>query len=153
METIIAHYGLAGMFMLSAAEAIFFPIPPDVFLPALASIHGAVIVSLIATFGSLIGALIGYGLGYWGGNPLALRFFGEVRIAKVHGYFERWGVWAVIIAAVTPIPFKVFTVAGGIARMSFMPFCVACFVGRLPRYLAVSFVGMGLWHFVLEFLH
>ncbi len=152
MEAIIDQFGLAGMFMLSAAEAIFFPIPPDVFLPSLAGCHGALVVSLVATVGSLFGALVGYGLGFWGGNPLAQRFFGADRLARVHGYFEKWGVWAIIVAALTPIPFKVFTIAGGIARMSFMPFCVACFIGRLPRYLAVSYLGVGLWHMMGQYL-
>lgn len=153
MEAIIQQYGLSGMFLLSAAEAIFFPIPPDVFLPALAGTHGALLVSLVATAGSFFGAMVGYGMGFWGGNPLAQRFFGVERVAKVHGYFERWGVWAIIVAALTPIPFKVFTIAGGIARMSFMPFCLACFFGRLPRYLAISFVGMGLWRMIGQLLN
>ncbi len=153
MASFIDHYGLLGTFILSAIEAIFFPVPPDVFLPALAGRHGVLWVSLVATVGSLAGAVVGYGLGYWGGNPLARRLFGQERVEKVHGYFERWGVWAVVVAAVTPIPFKVFTIAGGIARMSFFPFVVACFLGRLPRYYAVSLVGKGLWEAFLGLFH
>ncbi|MBM3606368.1 MAG: DedA family protein, partial [Alphaproteobacteria bacterium] len=114
--------GLAGhrhadssLFAVSFIESSVFPIPPDVLMipMVLARRQRAFIIATIATVGSVLGAL----LGYWIGAALmdtvgqwVLTAYGkEAAYADLAARFAEYGGWAVLIAAVTPFPFKVIT--------------------------------------------
>src|SRR5690606_27734878 len=117
----------ASLFWLSFVESIFFPIPPDVVLLPLSALRpdGAPLYGLLATVGSVSGAAIGYAFGLWGGRPLLQRFVSGERIHQVETLFQRYDGWAIGIAGFTPIPYKVFTLAAGVFRLS------------IPRFLIV----------------
>lgn len=138
-----AEKGLAGV---SFVESSFFPIPPDVLLIPMVLAERAkwVRFALICTVASVIGAMLGYVIGAFlyetVGEPI-LRFYGkEDSFERVAEWYNRWGGWGVLFAAVTPFPYKVLTIFSGATGLS------------LPVFIAVSIVGRGLRFFIVSWL-
>ena len=143
-------YGTWALFLLAFAESSFFPIPPDVLLIALAlSIPAKSFrYALICTVGSVMGGAVGYLIGY--------EFMGLVgdRIIAAYGLTEayrqvgemynRWNAIAVAIAGFTPIPYKLFTIAGGAFRINFPVFIIASLLSRAARFYLV---GLLIYHY------
>ncbi len=131
--------GLA-LFVLAFWESSFFPIPPDGLLIALAAgnIPFALGFSAIATAGSLLGAMLGYWIGLRGGRPILNRLFAPHRIQYVERQYQKRDVWAVTIAAFTPIPYKVFAIGAGAFGLDFRRFMLASAAGRGGRFFLVG---------------
>ena len=130
--------------IVSFIESSFFPIPPDVMLVpmVLADRESAWRFAAIATVSSVLGGLLGYAIGYYlydaVGLPI-LKFYGKEHaldafIAFVHDY----GVPAVIIKGMTPIPYKIVTIAAGVAKMNIPAFIGASIVARAMRFYLVA---------------
>lgn len=130
--------------VVSFVESSFFPIPPDVMLipMIMANRQKAWWYATIATVTSVLGGLLGYAIGYYlyetVGLPI-LEFYGKANaldsfIAFVHDY----GVPAVIIKGATPIPYKVVTIAAGVAKMDLLAFVGASIVARAMRFYLVA---------------
>lgn len=130
--------------VVSFVESSFFPIPPDVMLipMVMANRQKAWWYATIATVTSVLGGLLGYAIGYYlyetVGLPI-LEFYGKANaldsfIAFVHDY----GVPAVIIKGATPIPYKVVTIAAGVAKMDLLAFIGASIVARAMRFYLVA---------------
>ncbi|MFZ1288980.1 MAG: YqaA family protein [Melioribacteraceae bacterium] len=151
-------YGPAALFILAFAESSFFPIPPDALLIALAL--GAKTKSFrfatICTIGSVLGALLGYGIGHfawWNGtefSALANFFFEKIPgfnheiFYKVKGLYDEWNFWIVFTAGFTPIPYKVFTITGGAFNVNLFLFVIASIISRAGRFFLVAFL---IWKF------
>jgi len=133
-------YGVYALFAISFAESSFFPVPPDTLLIALSLISPktALFYSLICTIGSVIGGCFGYLIGFFGGRPILKRLFKEEKVKIVHNYFEKYGAWAIFIAAFTPIPYKVFTIAAGAFYINLPKFVIASILGRGGRFFLVG---------------
>ena len=148
----VQAYGLWGTFAVAVLESFIFPVPTAVIIaPTTAFGADPLATTTVATIGSVIGALIGYALGMNLGRPVAERLFSE-KLKAVDKWFERYCPWAVFIAAFTPIPFKVFTWAGGIARMPLRPFIVASVIGRFMQFVIAAYIGSILGGWVLGLL-
>lgn len=130
--------------IVSFIESSFFPIPPDVMLipMVMADRQKAWWYATIATVTSVLGGLLGYAIGYYlyeaVGIPI-LEFYGKAHaldsfIAFVHDY----GVPAVIIKGMTPIPYKVVTIAAGVAKMDLLAFVGASIIARAMRFYLVA---------------
>ena len=137
-------YGIPALFLLAVAESSFFPIPPDVLLMALAlSVPTkAFRFALWCTIGSVIGGVIGYYIGFalWESvEPMLIpRVFGAEKFEQVTGLYNEYGVPIVFAAGFTPIPYKVFTVAGGVAEINLPAFIGTSIVGRGARFFLVA---------------
>ena len=135
-----ARRWLAG---LSASESIFFPIPPDVMLApmTLARPPDWWRLALITTGASVLGGLVGYALGYsvqdWV-MPWVDRMGQREAFDTAVGWFEAYGFWAVLLAGVTPIPYKVFTISAGVVHMGLLPFVLGSMAGRGLRFFLVA---------------
>ncbi len=131
---------LAGM---SFIEAIFFPIPPDVMLApmVLAQRARAWWLAFITTVTSVAGGLVGYLLGFW---ALELVLPIIERAGYGAGYehavraFENYGIWFVILAGFSPIPFKAITIAAGALGMPWVGFILGSIIGRGARFFMVA---------------
>ncbi|WP_237487471.1 YqaA family protein [Parapontixanthobacter aurantiacus] len=125
-------------------EASFFPIPPHPLLGlmCLAEPKKAVRFGLIATAASVLGGLFGYLIGYalfdLVGVPLltAIGLIDSLPAARCT--FDEYGVLAVIIAAATPVPFKLLTITAGFLGMALVPFILASVAGRALIFLTVG---------------
>lgn len=133
-------YGPAALFVLSFVESSFFPIPPDPLLIALClgarkrSLAFAGICTLASVLGGLFGYWIGQTLLVSMGMPI-LEFYGKVEdFDTLATHFREAGNSAVLIAAMTPIPYKLVTITAGATSMSLMPFTLASVVGRGARF-------------------
>ena len=142
VEGFVEAWGLLGAFIIAVTESFIFPIPTSTIIAPMTTFGmDPLAITLIATIGSVIGALIGYYLGKRLGRPVAVRLFKKSRVDKVESWFQRWGAWAVFIAAFTPIPFKVITWCGGIFDMRLKSFLVAAIVGRFIQFAIAAYVG------------
>lgn len=111
----------------------------------LATPKNALYYAFICTIASAVGGAVGYGIGFWGGRPAFNWLFrkgGKEKFEAVEKLYNKYGVTAVLLAAFTPIPYKVFTIASGILNMNFLKFMLASFVGRGARFFIVSIVLM-----------
>jgi membrane protein YqaA with SNARE-associated domain len=133
-------YGSWALFIIAFAESSFFPIPPDVLLIALAlgDPERAFFFALICAVGSVLGGVLGYGIGLYGGRPLLLRLFKSERVKAVETYYDRYNAWATGIAGLTPLPYKIFTIAGGAFAIRFRVFVLASAISRSLRFFAVA---------------
>jgi len=151
-------YGAVALFVLAVAESVFFPIPPDVLLIALAlgQRRKALYFGLLCSAGSLCGGMIGYALGHYawltpdGFTALAQFFFhnipgfSEAVYADLGQRFEEWGFVIIFTAGFTPIPYKLFTVSAGAFDTSFPLFLLASATSRTARFMLVSIL---IWRF------
>ena len=137
-------YGVPALSILAFAESSFFPVPPDVLLIALAiSIpRRALRYALVCTLASVAGGVLGYVIGHQGYELIGARivafYHGEAVMEQVRVWYDQYGFFGVLIAAVTPIPYKVFTIASGVFNFEFSTFMVASIVGRALRFFAVA---------------
>ncbi len=133
---------------LSFAESSFLPVPPDVMLipMALSSPRSAWRLAMLTTIASVVGGLLGYGIGYFAMVAVEpwLHQWGywEAYLTARH-WFEQWGFWAVFIAGFSPIPYKVFTIAAGSMAMNPLAFILASCIGRGGRFFLVA--GLIAW--------
>ena len=133
---------------LSFAEASFFPIPPDVMLMPMALGRPKCWwwFATLATFFSAVGGLFGYLIGWLlidavMPHLLAAGFGPAIEHAKT--WFAEWGVWAIIVAGFSPIPYKVFTILAGALTMTPFWFFLASLIGRGGRLYLVA--GLIAW--------
>jgi membrane protein YqaA with SNARE-associated domain len=139
-------YGVPALFLIAVAESSFFPIPPDVLLIALALAipTKAYRYALWCTVGSVLGGILGYYLGFamWDVvEPLLIpSVFSQEKFEEVTGIYDEYGIPFVFVAAFTPIPYKVFTVAGGVAEINLPAFIVTSIIGRGARFYLVATV-------------
>ncbi|MCH7496485.1 MAG: DedA family protein [Candidatus Marinimicrobia bacterium] len=137
-------YGAPALFLLAFAESSFFPIPPDILLIALAiSLPSrAFWFAALCTGGSIAGAFLGYGIGYFGweavGKPLVVFYQQETTVDWIRTQYETYGFWGVFLAALTPIPYKVFTIASGLLHFNLGTFAIASILGRGLRFFGVG---------------
>lgn len=129
-----------ALFLISVAESSFFPLPPDILLitMALSTPSASLGYALISTVGSVLGGVLGYYIGHYGGQPLLRRFISGAKLRKVEDLFNRYDAWAIVIAAFTPIPYKVFTIASGVFNIRLRVFIIASVIGRAGRFFLVA---------------
>lgn len=135
-----AHWYLG---LIAFVESSFFPIPPDVMLVSmgLAKPRKALYHALIATLFSVLGGMFGYAIGYYVFDlihPWLSQSSLYPSYQTAISWFGKFGVIAVILAAFTPIPYKLFTIGAGATHMLFFPFIVGSIIGRGLRFFMVS---------------
>jgi len=141
-------YGGPALFLLALVESSIFPVPPDVLLIALciALPSRAWHFATLASAGSVLGGLIGYGIG-WGAWPLVNPFFYDyipgftpVIFERVQGLFAEYDFWVVFTAGFTPIPYKVITIGSGVFEINLLIFVVASMISRSLRFFMVAWL-------------
>jgi membrane protein YqaA with SNARE-associated domain len=141
-----AIWWLAGV---SFAESSFFPIPPDVMLipMVLADRRHAWRIAGVCLIASILGGMLGYYIGYAllesVGQWLVKLYGMENGLAQFQDWYQRFGLWVILIKGMTPIPYKIVTIASGIAHFSFPVFVIASVVTRGVRFYLVA--GLLYW--------
>lgn len=136
-----AERALAGV---SFVESSFFPIPPDVLLIPMVLARRAAWFryAFICTLSSVLGALAGYAIGALlfevVGKPILAFYNAEASFAKLSEWYNSWGGWGVLFAAVTPFPYKVVTIFSGATGLSIPVFILVSIIGRGLRFFLVA---------------
>ena len=144
-----SQWAIAVLGFCSFMEAIIFPIPPDPLLIAIGITQREIVIflSLWVAITSVAGAIVGHWIGkrfgrpiieWLGKYPLLDRFFSYEKVDKVERLFKRYGIWTILIAAITPLPYKVFAITAGILHMDRRSFIIASIIGRSVRFLTVG---------------
>ena len=148
-----SKYGVVALALMAVSEASFFPIPPDVLLIALClgSQSKSLKYALICSVGSILGAVIGYGIGsilWWSSSNeftgLANFFFSIIPgfstdvFYSIKDQYEQWNFWIIFTAGFTPIPFKIFTITAGAFDINFILFLIASTISRSARFFLVA---------------
>jgi membrane protein YqaA with SNARE-associated domain len=137
----LAPFWLAA---IAFAESSFFPVPPDLLLVpmALARPERAFRYAAICTVASVVGGMLGYLIGYALFDVLAqplLHFYHyEDAFAAFQARFREYGVTIILVKGLTPIPYKIVTIASGAARMDFALFVAASVVTRGARFFLIA---------------
>ena len=146
-----SRWGALALFLFALAESSFFPIPPDVLLIALCLgvTSRSFRYGLICLSGSIVGAMIGYAIGFFcwqntAGEYTALAnwFFAHVfsmeSFLNVGELYDRYNFWIVFTAGFTPLPYKLFTISGGLFHINLAMFVVASIISRGLRFMLIA---------------
>jgi membrane protein DedA with SNARE-associated domain len=156
--------GYVGVAVAVALETIVAPIPSEVILPmagwkvSQSAVDASILEPLtglgwniplavaFATVGSVVGALVGYAIGAWGGRPLLDRYgryvgIGAEDLDRADRWFDRWGSWAVFLGRMVPLVRTFVSYPAGISRMPMGRFLLFSTLGSLPWNLALIVAG------------
>ena len=144
MDLAASRNAVGVLAAVSFVESSVFPVPPDALLipMVLANRAKAWWYAFVCTLSSVIGGLAGYAIGFYLFEAVAeplLDFYGYAdKFGQFAQTYNDWGAWAVLIAGVTPFPFKVITIASGATKLSLPVFIFASMVARMIRFFAVA---------------
>ena len=154
VSNFIASYGLVAVFVLMVIESCGIPFPSEVIMPTAGLLAATGHMNLVAAVfagatANLVGSLIAYGLAARFGKALLLGPGGYVGIRRHHleiaeGWFQRWGLVAVLIGRVLPAVRTYISFPAGLARVDLVRFSILTFVGALPWCAALAVVGYAL---------
>ncbi len=135
-----SEYAILSLSLLSVTESVFFPIPPDLLLVSISIVRPeiAIWLGILTTVSSVIGAVIGHWLGKIFGRPLLLKVSSNSMICKAETLINKYGIWAILISAFTPIPYKIFAISAGIFNFDRRKFVLMSIVGRGLRFLSLA---------------
>jgi len=156
--------GYVGVALAVALETIVAPIPSEVILPmagwkvSQSAADAGILEPLtrlgwniplavtFATAGSVVGAVVGYGIGALGGRPILNRWgryvgIGADDLDRADRWFERWGSWAVFLGRMVPLVRTFVSYPAGISRMPMGRFILFSTLGSLPWNLALIYAG------------
>ena len=133
----------AWLAVVSFAESSVFPAPPDLMLApmVLAKPEHAWRNAAICSVASVAGGVLGYAIGYFL-TPVGLailEFLGKADgLESFKGWYDEWGLWVILLKGLTPFPYKVVTIASGLAEFNFGVFVAASVVTRSARFFLVA---------------
>ena len=136
-----SDWAIVALGINSFAESIFFPVPPDPLLVGLAIIqpHLAIWLGVLVTLTSVAGAMVGHWTGRRFGRPILHKLFRQdKKVALAERMIKKYGVWATLMAAFTPIPYKVFAISAGALDLDRRTFILASLVGRGARFMSIG---------------
>ena len=135
-----SDWAALALAVLSFCESIFFPVPPDPLLIGIGILQpeNALWLAAVVTVSSVAGALVGHWLGKRLGRPLLNRIASENKVLAVERMFHRHGAPAILIAAFTPLPYKVFAISAGVLDMDRRMFVVTSLIGRGARFFLLG---------------
>lgn len=152
-----SRWGWLALFFMALCEASWFPLPPDILLIALClgATKKSFRFATLCLVGSVIGAALGYTIGYFlwttpSGEATALAnlfyeyIFSVDSFNNVGALYDRFNFWIVFTAGFTPLPFKLFTIAGGMFHINFVMFIIASIVSRGMRFFLIAWL---IWRF------
>lgn len=164
--SVISATGYAGIVLLMALESACIPIPSEVIMPFSGYLVSVGQFSLWAVvvwgaIGNLLGSLLAYWVGFYGGRRLIEKYGKYVLIsghdlAIADEWFKKYGQSAVFFSRLLPVVRTFISLPAGIAKMDFKKFCFYTFLGSLPWSLALAYVGLKAgenWDYLKIYFH
>lgn len=145
-----SRHAMAALALVAFAESSFFPLPPDLLLipMILARPRRAFLLAALCTAASVAGGFLGYAIGYFLfdaiGRPVLEFYHAMGRYEALKAAFAEWGVWIIVIKGLTPIPYKLVTIASGVVHFDLLAFALASLVSRGLRFFLLAAL---LWRF------
>lgn len=139
-----SRHALWALAFVAFVESSVFPIPPDILMipMIIAAPRRAFLIAFVATVASVAGGAFGYYIGaaLWDSVGLpVLEFYGKTEsFAGFQARYNEYGAWAVLIAGVTPFPYKVITILSGATGLSFPIFMIASLFARALRFFLIA---------------
>jgi membrane protein DedA with SNARE-associated domain len=147
----ISAVGYAGVFVLMVLESACIPIPSEIIMPFSGFLVSAGKLSLFwvtfaAAAGNLVGAVITYAIGFYGGRPFIAKygkyfFVREKELHHAEKFFNKWGDFAVFLGRNLPVIRTFISLPAGVAEMNFTKFAVYSFIGSIPWCFALAYLG------------
>jgi membrane protein YqaA with SNARE-associated domain len=148
---VAAHrHAMAALALIAFAESSFLPLPPDILLVpmTLAQPRRAWLIAAVCTIASVAGGYVGYAIGYFLFDTIGLRVLEFYHMMDKYEAFKtafaEWGAWIIVIKGLTPIPYKLVTIASGAAQFDLTTFTLASLVSRSLRFFLLAAL---LWRF------
>lgn len=148
-----SRWGVLALFLMALFEASWFPLPPDILLIALClgATQKSFRFATVCLTGSILGAALGYCIGHFlwvtpAGDPTSIANFFYDHVFSVEGFnnvgrmYDKYNFWIVFTAGFTPLPFKLFTIAGGMFSINFPMFMIASAVSRGMRFFLIGWL-------------
>mgnify|MGYP002467842102 FL=1 len=138
------RYAIVALAVVSFAESSVFPIPPDILMipMILAAPHRAFLIASVCLIASVLGGLLGYAIGFFAfeeiGRPILERLGKINQMDEFNARFNNLGFWPVLIAGLTPFPYKVITIMSGWTGLPIFTFIVTSIIARGVRFYAVA---------------
>lgn len=163
---IISSGGYLGVMMLMALESACLPVPSEVIMPFAGFLvwQGRFILWQVifwGALGNLIGSIVAYAVGYWGGRELIIKYGKYVLIstddlARADRWFQKYGQFAIFFSRLMPVVRTFISLPAGIARMNFKKFCFYTFLGSLFWSAFLAYAGLSLgqnWDILKVYFH
>ena len=141
-----SRFAILWLSVISFFESVIIPLPLQDLLLASMSLRNrskAFYFAAICTVASVLGAILGYYIGVQAENfimPLLINLGYEAKFETAQIYFQTYGIYIILIAGFSPIPYKLFTISAGMMSMSLFPFIVFSLIARGSRYFLISFI-------------
>jgi membrane protein YqaA with SNARE-associated domain len=151
--------GAPGLFVVAILDSSILTLPEinDILVVLLVTRHNALLALYAgaATAGSIVGSLVLFTIGRKGGEAVLQKRFSVERSTRAKAFIEKYGVLAIIIPSLLPppMPFKMFVLLSGVARMSVGRFVTAVAIGRGTRYFGEALLALRYGDQTLAFLH
>lgn len=155
----IDQLGYAGVVILMAIESAAIPLPSEIIMPFAGFLveegrFTLIGLSIAGALGSVLGSVVTYALGYYGGRPLIVKYgryvlITEHDLALTEKFFDRFGKMSVFIGRMLPVVRTFISIPAGIGKVAFWPFVIYCFVGSFVWSYFLAWLGMRLgenWH-------
>ena len=144
----LAHHrhAVRSMAAVSFAESSFFPIPPDVVLVpvVLANRERAYWIAFVCTVASVLGGILGYVIGYFlletVGQWLINLYHLQDKMGALKEMYDQYGAAVILVKGLTPIPFKLVTIASGVFAFNFPLFVLLSLITRGFRFFLIAFL-------------
>ncbi len=147
--------GWPGVVLLMAIESASIPLPSELVMPLsgwmLIQAKGlspwyTIVAGFYGALGNLLGSLVAYWLGVWGGRPLLERYGRYILIThrdleQADRWFARYGNWAVFLSRMLPVVRTFISLPAGVARMPLLRFSILTFLGSFPWSLGLAYGG------------
>ncbi|MBI5148240.1 DedA family protein [Candidatus Pacearchaeota archaeon] len=148
--TVISGMGYLGIVLLMAIESACIPIPSEIIMPfagylAFQGRFSLFFVALAGAMGNVIGSLIAYGIGYYGGRPLVLRYgkyvlVKEKELKNAEKWFKKYGPSSAFLSRLMPVIRTFISLPAGIAKAD------------IKKFTAYTFIGSFIWSYLLAFI-
>jgi len=148
---VISSSGYPGVIFCMTIESACIPLPSEIIMPfsgylVFAGRFDFWLASLAGAFGCLIGSVIAYGVGIWGGRPFIEKYGRYILLSRhdlalADRWFAKYGDWAIFFSRLLPVVRTFISLPAGIAKMNFSKFVLYSFLGSVPWCLALAYVG------------
>lgn len=162
----ISRLGYAGIVVTMAIESACIPLPSEIIMPfsgylVLSGQFSLLGVTLAGTIGNVLGSLVAYYAGVYGGRPFVERYGPYVLLRhedldRADRWFARYGQWAVLIGRLLPVIRTFISLPAGISRMPVGRFIVYTFIGAFPFCWLLAYIGIVMgehWGALREYFH